>query len=66
MTIPGIILGFFFIIWTMVTLIVLGSYKSLYYFIQSVEFILICVVYILLLLIYSIYKKMARSYEDEF
>lgn len=65
MTVAGIIFGFFIFIWTIVTLILVSMYSSMYAFLQSSAFVIVCIVYVITIVAYSIFKKIIRRFEDE-
>jgi len=64
MTIASIVLALLFIFWSFMTLITLMTVSDMYGFMRSVCFIILCVGYIFLLTIFTLYKKM-RKQNDE-
>ena len=63
MTILGAIIGFFFIIWTGVAIVVFATSGSFYGFLQNMAGIGVIVGYVILLAVYGVYKRVEREYE---
>ena len=63
MHLAGQIILVIFILWTVFTLIILSFIRDMYDFLRSPGFIVLCVGYIALSAIYSIYKHVVRDYD---
>ena len=57
----GYIMGLVFIIWSCITLFLLGTAEDGYDFLRSIGFIIICVGYILIIAGYYMFKDVFRE-----
>lgn len=61
MTLFGLVMGAAFIIWTIFTVIILSLVTEVFIFMRSSLFVVIVVVYVLILAIYPLGKRIFRE-----
>lgn len=65
MTLFGTLMLFILVLWTFVSLLLMRGFANFLEFMRSMNFAVVCIVYIVILTLFYVLKNVFREYEEE-
>jgi len=65
MSLFGTVMMFVFILWSFVSLILMNGFSSAINFLRSMNFVIVCVGYVIILVVFYMLKEIMRKWENE-